>query len=268
MNVVAPPPERPPDEERRSELVGSFGKGLQVIRVLADATRGMTLSEVAEATGTTRASARRYLMTLLELGYAEQIDKRFEVTPLVFSLVGARFDSGLTWRVAEPLMRRLAESVGESCTAGIRDRTEVVCLAHVASPRLVACRIEVGTRLPALQTALGRAILMELSPECLCDVIAKAPPVRHTATTKLGREEILAEMARVRADGYALVDQELEDGLRAIAVPVRNGRGRIFAALDVCAPASRADAGRMLSEFLGPLREAAQTLSRLNRDAA
>ncbi|MEM1314894.1 MAG: helix-turn-helix domain-containing protein, partial [Pseudomonadota bacterium] len=139
MNLIHPDPPIIEDEGcgRRSERVGSFGKGLMVIKALAEARHGMTLSEVAEATGTTRASARRYLLTLIELGYAENIDKRFELTPLVMELSGPRFDTGLTWQIARPRMEKLVREIGESCTAAIRDGEEVVCTAHVEADRLL-----------------------------------------------------------------------------------------------------------------------------------
>lgn len=264
MNLVTPVIE----DDRRSELVGSFGKGLIVIRTLAEAPSGMTLSEVADVTGTTRASARRYLMTLLELGYAEQIDKRFELTPAVMKLVGTRFDAGLTWRMAEPMMQRLANELGESCTAAVRDRTEVVCVAHAASPRLMSFRVELGTRLAALPTALGRVVLMSLSRPCLDDVIASSKLTRLTPFTKVDPAEIHEAMAAVREDGYAIVDQEMELGLRSIAVPVTNAGGRIFAALNISAEASRVEIRQMSEDFLPPLRTAAEALSRLNQDAS
>lgn len=255
------------EEDRRSELVGSFEKGLLVIRALADAAKGMTLTEVAEATGTTRASARRYLMTLMELGYAEQIHKRFELTPEVVRLVGTRFDAGLTWRLARPQMERLVAEIGESCSAAVRDRTDVVCVAHVDSPRLMSFRFPVGSRLPALPTALGRVVLMELSEDCLRDVIAAAQPRRFTPFTKIDPSEILEAMAAVREDGYAIVDQEYELGLRSIAVPVRNATGRVFAGLNISAEASRVELRAMAEDLLGPLEEVAATLSRLNTTA-
>lgn len=263
MNIATPVV----DEDRRSELVGSFGKGLMVIRTLAEAPTGMTLTEVAEATGATRASARRYLMTLQELGYAEQIDKRFELTPQILKLVGTRFDAGLTWRMAEPMMRRLAQELGESCTAAVRDRNEVVCVAHAAAPRLMSFRVDLGARLPVLPTALGRVVLMQLSRPCLDDVIASSRARRLTPFTMTDPAEIHDAMQEVREQGFSIVDQELELGLRSIAVPVTNAGGRVFAALNISAEASRVEIRQMSEDFLPPLRAAADALSRLNRDA-
>ncbi|MEM9011140.1 MAG: IclR family transcriptional regulator C-terminal domain-containing protein [Pseudomonadota bacterium] len=269
MNVIPTPEDIAAEEDgpRRSELVGSFGKGLMVIKALAEAEKGMTLSEVAEVTGATRASARRYLLTLLELGYAEQIDKRFELTPRVLELGGPRYESGLTWQMAEPYMQRLASRLGESCTAAIRDGAEVVCTAHVDADRLLAFRLDVGARLPALSTALGRVILAEISDDCLRSVIDQAPPCRSTAFTKTDPGDLVAEAHRVRQQGYAIVDQELELGLRSIAVPLRNARGRVFAGLNVSAESARVEVRTMIEDYLGPLRETAETISRLNRSA-
>ncbi|MEO0999451.1 MAG: IclR family transcriptional regulator C-terminal domain-containing protein [Pseudomonadota bacterium] len=270
MNVLPTPEIILPEAEaedapRRAERVGSFGKGLMVIRALSEATRGMTLSEVSEATGTTRASARRYLLTLIELGYAEQIDKRFELTPRILELGGPRYESGLTWQIAQPHMEALARRLGESCTAAIRDGTDVVCTAHVEAERLLAFRLPVGARLPALSTALGRVILAEISDDCLRDVIRQAPPARHTHFSLQEPEALLAEAARIRQAGYALVDQELELGLRSIAVPIRNARGRVFAGLGISAECARVEMRAMCEDYLRPLRETAEIISRLNR---
>ena len=269
MNLLAPPPPVVEDEDcaRRPERVGSFGKGLMVIKALAAARQGMTLSEVAEATGTTRASARRYLLTLIALGYAENIQKRFELTPLVMELSGPRFDTGLTWQIARPRMEKLVREIGESCTAAIRDVDEVVCTAHVEADRRLAFRLPVGARLPLITTALGRAILSDISDDCVREVVALAPPARHTHFSITDPELLVEEVRKVRETGYSIVDQELELGLRSIAVPVRNARGRVFAALNISTDSARVELRAMVEDYLAPLTEAASAISRLNRTA-
>ncbi len=254
-NIQVTPSERP------AEFVGSFEKGLAVIQVLANAEKGMTLAEVAEETGTSRASARRYLLTLQSLGYAELITKRFELTPQILELGGGRYDSGLTWQIAVPLMENLAASLGESCSAFIRDGAEVVCAAHVDADRFMAFRMPVGSRLPVLTTAAGRMILSEISDECIADVYEKSRPKRFTQFTRVDLDDILADIQDIRAQGYAVVDQELEIGLRTIAVPVRNKLGRIAGALNISADSSRVEMRTMIEDHLVPLNAAAASIS-------
>ena len=126
------------DGTGRKEYVNSLEKGLMVLKVLANASKGMTLSEVALACGTSRASARRFLLTLDELGFVEQIDKRFELTPKVLTLGGQRFDSGLLWQTAKPLMQALSDELNDSCSAALRDGDEVVYVARVAASRIMS----------------------------------------------------------------------------------------------------------------------------------
>lgn len=249
------------DDDKPVEFIGSFEKGLLVINALAHSTKGMTLSEVAVATGTTRSTARRYLITLESLGYADQVSRRFELTRRILDLVGSRFDAGLTWQISQPLIEALAAELGESCTAFVQDGNEVVCVAEASAPRLLAVRMPVGTRLPILSSAAGRAILAEASDPSVDAIFDGAPVGQMTPFTKSRHDQLFAEIEQVRKHGFALVDQELEIGLRSIAVPVRNRMGQTVGALMVSADCSRVEVRTMIEDFLDPLNRASASIS-------
>lgn len=249
----------------RSELVGSFARGLKVMRVMAEARTGMTQTEVAEAAGLTRASARRFLLTLIELGYAEQVGNRVALTPMVSILGGARFERSVLWEMAIPLLRTLSHALNESVSAAVRDQDEIVYVARAQTTRIFAVTLQVGSRLPALVTSMGRVIFADLSAQCRQDVVARAALPQLTPHTIADRPAMLAELERVREQGYSLVDQELEIGLRSIAVPVRLPGDRAFAGLNVAAQAGRVPAKRMIEEFVPPLQDTAERIAALIR---
>ncbi|MEM8823369.1 MAG: IclR family transcriptional regulator C-terminal domain-containing protein [Pseudomonadota bacterium] len=255
------------EETGRAEFVGSFEKGLRVMRTLAEASRGMTQTEVAEATDMTRASARRFLLTLIDLGYAEQIGHRFELTPQVFALGGTKFDSGLTWELARPHLEKLSAGFNESVSAAIRDGEDIVYVARSAAKRLMTVNLAIGSRLPVISTSMGRVILSDISEGCFEDVLSKVEHIRHTPFTKVDPAELKEEMARIREQGYAAVDQELELGLRSLAVPIRNANGRVIAGLNVSAQVGRVEMRQMVEDFLPGLQSTAERISQLARSA-
>jgi IclR family pca regulon transcriptional regulator len=210
----------------------------------------------------TRASARRFLLTLTALGYVEQSGRTFRLTAKVLS-IGARYLAQMPFaQRAEPAMRALADRVNEACSAAVLDGPEIVYVARVPGPRIVSVTLTIGARLPAYCTALGRVLLSGLGPDRLAQVLAQsaiAPLTEHTLTD---REAIAAAVERAGAEGYALVDQELEHGLRSIAVPLRDGRGAVAAALNVSAQAGRVPLERMREEFLPSLLEAAAEIGK------
>ena len=247
----------------RKEYVNSLEKGLTVLKVLAVAPKGMTLSEVALACGASRASARRFLLTLEALGYVEQIDKRFELTPKVLTLGGQRFDSGLLWQAAKPLMQALSDELNESCSAGIRDGDEVVYVARVQASRIMSVSLDVGSRLPAIYTSMGRVILADISDQCFASFLEKTRMERLTPYAITDPLELREAVEKVREQGYSIIDQELELGLRSIAVPVRNAQGRVFAGLNISTQAARVEVRQMTEDFLPELNETAERISAL-----
>ncbi|WP_319772535.1 IclR family transcriptional regulator C-terminal domain-containing protein [Breoghania sp.] len=245
---------------RGREFVGSLERGLKVMQALGDAPEGLTLTDVAGRVGLTRATARRFLLTLLELGYVRQDRRLFILTPKVLSLGVSYLSNRPIWQSAAPLMRELSRQVNESCSAAVLDGTDIVYVARVAGNRIMSVNITIGTRLPALTTSMGRVMLANLSPTALHAFLTKSDIQRHTEYTLTNHDSLFAEITNVRSRGYAILDQELEIGLRSIAVPLRDRAGRAFAGLNISSQTARVSRETMISEFLPLMRETARRI--------
>jgi IclR family pca regulon transcriptional regulator len=241
------------------EFVESFARGLAVVTAF-DRNAPLTLSAAAEATGLPRATARRALITLEHLGYARQDDGLFRLTPRVLDLGFAHL-SGLTLpAVAQPHLVELVGRVHESASMAVLVDDDVQYIARVPTVRIMSVAITVGTRFPAYATSLGRVLLAGLpreEREARLARIEPAPLTRHTVTSKRRLAELL-DAARTR--GFAVVDEELEEGLRSISVPVRDASGRTAAAVNVSMHASRRGTEQAEAELLPALREAATAI--------
>lgn len=256
MEVAAP---------RSRQFVQSLERGLEVIRALSLPGAGRTLSEVAHDTGLTRASARRFLLTLEQLDYVRSTDRRFALTPRVLEL-GYAFLSSLTLpQIAQPHLRELVERVHESSSISVLDGADIVYVAREPTQRIMTVLISVGTRFPAFATSMGRVLLAGLRDDELDAFLQDAQLTALTAATITDPERLRDELLRVRRRGWALVDQELEDGLRSIAVPVRDSTGAVVAAMNISTHASRRTARQIRSDLLPALSEAA---ARIERDLA
>ena len=223
----------------KRDLIAGLEKGLQVIEAFDQERSRLTISEVAQRTGLTRAAARRYLITLAHLGYVRHEQKLFSLTPMVLRLGQSYLHSARLPRIVQPLLYRLAASLQEAVSAGVLDDDQLVCVAAVSGGRLVSTTLQPGTRVPAFCTANGRMLLASLPPDMIDAFLARLVPEPITAHTIVNKERLALEIARARAQGYALVDQELELGLRTIAVPLRNFRGDTVAAMNVSVHAAR-----------------------------
>lgn len=251
--------------EHGRQFVQSLERGLGVIRALSLPGPGRTLSDVARDTGLTRASARRFLLTLEELGYVRSDDRRFVLTPRVLEL-GYAFLSSLTLpQIAQPHLRELVEDVHESSSVSVLDGADVVYVAREPTQRIMTVAISVGTRFPAYATSMGRVLLAGLGDADFDAFVATAELRPLTSATVTDPERLRKEIGRVRKQGWALVDQELEDGLRSVAVPIRSPSGAVVAAMNLSTHASRRTASAIREELLPPLREAA---ARIERDLA
>jgi IclR family pca regulon transcriptional regulator len=240
-----------------SEYVQSLARGLAVIRAF-DATRPeLTLSEVARETGLTRAAARRFLLTLADLGYVRSDGRLFRLTPRVLDLGYAYLSSLSLPEVALPHLERLVAEVHESASACVLDPSDdgadIVYVARVPTTRIMQVAIAIGTRFPAHSTSMGRVLLAGLAPGELDAYLARAVLTGHTPRTITSGAALRAELDRVRAQGWALVDQELEEGLRSIAVPIRDGSGQVVAAANVSSHASRTTVESARDDLLPPL---------------
>src|ERR1700760_4947236 len=205
---------------QNSDFVQSLERGLAVIRAFDSEHRELALSEVARSTGLTRAAARRFLLTLVKLGYVNFSQGRFSLRPRVLELGYAYLSSLTLPEVAMPHMEALVAQVNESCSISVLDDTDVVYVARVPTRRIMSITLAVGTRLPAWATSMGRVLLAELAPAELEARLARTPIEALTAYTVADADALRAALQRVRADGFAAVDQELEEGLRSLAVPI------------------------------------------------
>jgi IclR family pca regulon transcriptional regulator len=249
------------DEPRADEFVQSFARGLAVIRTLGAAARPVTLSEVADAATLSRAATRRILLTLVRLGYVGQDGRLFSLLPRVLELGYAYLSALGAPELAQPLLNELAGRAGESCSLSVLDGDDIVYIARVPTRKIVTISLGVGTRLPAVVTSMGRVLLGAVGAQRLHAVLAKGPFPARTAKTLTDPAKIAARIAGDHAQGYAIVDEELEIGLCSIAVPVRNGAGRAVAALNIGASRGAYTPADMEQRFLPLLQQTAAQLT-------
>lgn len=243
--------------ERRGDLVGSLDKGLSVMEILAARPAGMTLTEMAEEAELTRAGARRLLLTLVATGYAVQEGRQFRLSPKLLTMARTWIGESSLWAFAEPFMRQVSQGLNESCSAAILSDQDVVYVARVGSTRILSVALHVGTRLPAWCTSMGRVLAAGLDDTSLDAFVAKAKPSALTPKSLTTREALADVIRAARRDGFAIVDEELELGLRSIAVPIRDRMGRTVAAINVSTQAARFSVAEMRREILPRLKEAA-----------
>jgi IclR family transcriptional regulator, pca regulon regulatory protein len=243
--------------DREADFVQSLQRGLAVIRAFANDEPALTLSEVAGATGLARAAARRFLLTLVDLGYVRVEGRLFRLSPRVLELGRAYLSSLRLPDLARPHLQALVDDVRESATIAVLDDTDIVYVAHVPARRIMSISITVGTRDPAFATSLGRVLLAAQREETLDAYLDAVRLPAMTPRTVADPEALRAELTKIRRQGYALVDQELEDGLRAVAAPIRDGEETVVAALNLAVHASRWTIDAIRRELLPRLLEAA-----------
>jgi len=242
------------------DFVASLEKGLAVIEAFDANQQRLTLSDVAKLTGITRAAARRYLRTLTKLNYADFDGRYFSLSPRILRLGYAYLSSTSFATRLQPFLERISEQTGESSSAAVLDGDEIVYIARSATRRIMSISLGVGSRLPAYCTSLGRAILAYQSPGELEDYLQRVRLEARTPKTITQRAELLAALAAARAQGYAMVSEELEFGLHSIAVPLIQKDGKVSIALNVSAQVARVSEAEMKEQFLPALREASEAL--------
>lgn len=248
------------DGTRAAYHVQSLDRGLAVIRAFGAGAPELTLSDVARATGLTRAAARRFLLTLVDLGYVRTDGKLFSLSARVLEL-GYAFLSSMTLpEVAQPHLERLSAEVHESSSVSVLDGSDIVYVARVAVSRIMTVSINVGTRFPAYATSMGHVLLAGLDEEALAAYLDRTPLDRLTSHTLTTPAALRTELAEVRAQGWALVDQELEEGLRSMAAPIRDRQGRVVAAVNVSTQVSRHTRESVREEMVQPLLAAAKRI--------
>jgi IclR family pca regulon transcriptional regulator len=244
------------------ETLQGLERGLAVIQAFSHEAPAMTLSEVARRTEISRATARRILLTLEALGFVRCDGRDFSLSPRVLSLGWAYLSSLNLWEIAQPFMQDLSEEVQETCSATTLDLPDIVFVARVPTRRILMMSLGVGSRLPAYATAMGRVLLAGVGDADVAAHLAATPlePLTHRTTTDPAR--LRAIVSAVREQGFCLVDEELELGLRSLSVPLYGPDRRVAAALNLCAATARVSVEEMHARFLPAMLTTADHISK------
>ncbi len=243
-----------------ADFVEALARGLDVISAFSDVRPAMSLSEVAAATGLARPTARRLLLTLEELGFVRQDGSAFELMPKVLDLGYAYISSLGLWQVARPHLEDLVKHTGQSSSMAQLSGSDIVYMARVAVPKIIALRVEIGTRFPAVVTSQGKVLLAALDDETLARTLA-IPSNSRVVIAPPDVDALHDELQTVRAQGWALADEELAPGVRSVAAPVRDGSGAVRAAVNVTVHAAETSLDQLLELHLPPLLAAAGKIS-------
>jgi len=246
-----------------ADFVSALARGIEVLRLFSEHQPQVTTSEVAEHTGLSRAAARRFLLTLTELGYLSNHQESFRPLPKMLEL-GYSYLSTWNFReIVQPYLEEVVQELAENCSFAVLDGPDVVYLSRAEARRIVqSITISVGTRVPAAVSALGRVLLAHLPPEELDRLLN--PDLLKPVTPRTITDPLLfsQRLAKVREQGYAIVEGEFEEGLISVAVPVFDADGNAVAAINVGTPMTRANAEQVLEQFLPTIQRAAQNISR------
>lgn len=243
------------------DYVNSLARGLEVICAFTRSKPRMTLSDIARATGMTRATVRRFLLTLVREGYAETDGKFFALRPKILQLGYSALSSMDIWDVAQPIMDQLSDKLQESCFAAVLNGHDVIYVARATSDRLINVGINVGSHAPAHSVSTGRVLLAALPEEGLQQYLENVTLTKLTPNTTTSKVKLRNLIEECRLSGWCIVDQELEIGLRSISVPIRNADGTVVAALNVCCPSSRITPEEMRTSILTELMTASQAIT-------
>jgi IclR family transcriptional regulator, pca regulon regulatory protein len=262
--VAAPPPKNSGDSDAFTgdpNFMTSLARGLAVIQAFSQRRHHLTISQVSTTTGLSRAAVRRCLYTLAKLGFAGSDDNRhFFLRPRILALGHSYISSMPLATAAQPVLEHISHLLHESCSIATLDGVDIVYIARANVTRIMSIDLGVGSRLPAFCTSMGRAILANLPPEELDSVLARVEFKRYTERTITNPAKLTQALRQIRRDGYSIIDQELEHGLRSMAVPIQNPSGKVVAALNIGAHAQRVSIQEMQTKFLPHLRAAAQEL--------
>ena len=247
----------------KTDIIASLGKGLRVLECFGADRPRLAISDVADATGLDQATARRCLLTLHEFGYADYDGKFFSLTPRVLRLgMGALAALPLP-QIVQPWLDHLSEQIGQSVSVSILDETDIVYVARAAQRRVMSIGLMPGSRLPAHCTSMGRVLLAAMPDDAARAVIDASDLTPHTPHSLTDPDEIMAAVAEARAAGHAAVDQEVELGVRSLAVPVINSRGQTVAALNTGVAAVQQDADEIVRLYLPALLKVQEGLRRV-----
>ncbi|WP_296018998.1 IclR family transcriptional regulator C-terminal domain-containing protein [uncultured Agrobacterium sp.] len=235
------------------DMMGGLAKGLSIIEAFSAERPKLSISEAADIAELDRATARRCLLTLAELGYAAYDGKFFTVTPKVLRLGTACLATMPLPRIVQPFLDQMSENIGQSTSVSILDDIEIVYVARAAQRRVMSIALMPGSRLPAYCTSMGRVLLSSLTVEDRRVLLERSAITARTPMTLTDIDALLAEIEETAARGYAMIDQEVEVGLRSLAVPLRNVRGKTVAALNVGVAASAGSMQELVERYLPTL---------------
>ncbi|WP_414446992.1 IclR family transcriptional regulator C-terminal domain-containing protein [Burkholderia sp. 22PA0099] len=255
--VESVPDDGPTQRNRPAYFVQSLERGFEILRAFGKEHASMTVSEVARETGLTRGTAQRFLLTMIDLGYAETDGKRFSLRPRVLDLGYSYLASHDAWDIVEPYVEQVVAELNESCTVGVLDWPDVVYVCRVQARRVVNATLNVGSRIPANASSLGHVLLASLDQETLDTYLDSTPLKARTRNTITDRARLLQVLDQVRTNGWALGDQEYEEGVRSVSVPLFDRHRKVIAAIKIVAPANRASKEDMVERFLPVLQNAA-----------
>ncbi|MGO7870407.1 IclR family transcriptional regulator [Rhizobium leguminosarum] len=250
---------------RETDFVSGFARGLKVIEAFGETRQRLSIAEASKLTELDRATVRRSLLTLAELGYADYDGKFFTLTPKILRLGHAYLAATPLPALLQPHLDHLSEKAGQSASASVLDGTDIVYIARASQRRVMSINLTPGSRLPAYCASMGRVLLAALAESEARAILARSELKHNTPNTKTDPDELIAEFRRVRTEGYAIIDQELEIGLCSIAVPVDNDRGETVAAINIGAPAALVPAAEMKERYLPLLKETQAALRPLLR---
>jgi IclR family pca regulon transcriptional regulator len=242
-------------------FVRSLERGLAVLKSFGEERPQQTVADVAKAVGVDRSTARRFLLTLTQLGYVEQEGRVFRLQPQTLQLGYAYLSSLPWWRGAQRIVERLRDRVGQNCAVGVLDGDHVLYVAYASTARFPLLNRSVGVHLPAFSTAIGRLLLANLTTAAVETQLERANLEKYTPATLIERRKILASLADVRKNEFAYVDQELEVGLRSIGVPIYSRGRKIIAAISISLVGGQFSAKAVRDRYLEPLRTASSEIT-------
>ena len=248
----------PAEPIERGDYVQGLARGLSIMESFEGQNEYMTAADLAKSVGLPRATVRRCLLTLRELGYVEVMsDKLYRLAPKVLLLARAYSSSSLLPRISQPIVERLSETLKESCTVWIFSRDDAIFVARSTRKRKGSRFREVGSNVPSYVSSMGRCLLASYSEQELDAYLKRIQLHRHTAYSVVDPKKLRSIIKDVRKQEFCVVDQEFDLGLRTIAVPIKNSSGRIIAALSATSEADRTSKRELETRFLPELRAAA-----------
>lgn len=240
---------------RETDFVSGFARGLKVLEAFGESNQRLAIADAARMTGLDRATVRRLLLTLAELGYADYDGKYFALTPRVLRLGHAYLSATPLPALIQPFLEQLSEKAGQSTSASTLDGAEIVYIARAAQRRIMSINLTPGSRLPAYCSSMGRVLLAALPEREARAILAGTELKANTVNTITDLDALMAELRKIREQGHGVIDQELEIGLCSIAVPIRDNRGSVIAALNIGVSSAQVSADEMVARYLPMLLE-------------